>query len=94
MNNGISGYSAGGVDPYRQIEPRTEVPLGAQRRKAPDHPSSSPADLGPDLSDAEAGMIGRKFPEADRLRLRLYGPGGQTTSVEPGDRGRRLDLRG
>lgn len=96
MNNGISGYNAGRINPYRQVEKRLDVPVadesGSTIRQA--SMSSGRVDLGTDLSEAEAGMIDHKFPESERMKLRLYGPGRDTSTVDPGSRGRRLDLQG
>lgn len=97
MNHGISGYNSGGVNPYRQIETRNDAPPAADGHRPTvrsSDPSSGQVDMGPNLSEAEAGMIGNKFPDSERMRLRLYGPGRDTSSVDPGARGRRLDVRG
>lgn len=100
MNNGISGYRAGGINPYRQIEQRGTPPSGPQEissspESTPTSASSSEQpELGRGLTDAEAGMITEQFPETERMRLRLYGPGSASTDLDPGSRGRRLDLRG
>lgn len=97
MNHGVSGYDAARIHPYRPIERQPEA-KPAQESERPERgsqaTSSDRVDLGPDLSEAEAHMIGQAFPESDRVKLRLYGPGRTATSVDPGERGRRLDLRG
>lgn len=93
MTNRISGYSAGGINPYRPAENRPEPARPADEADKT-RPSSARSTLGPNLSDDEARMIGRSFPDSEQMKLRLYGPGRTTTSVDPGERGRRLDLRG
>ncbi|MEX0822371.1 MAG: hypothetical protein WD021_09520 [Rhodothermales bacterium] len=101
MSNGISGYNSGGVNPYRQIERRGDLqpPARGDAAKIESSEASTRStdvriDLGSDLTEAEAGMIDRKFPTTERMRLLLYGPGRDPTSVDPGARGRQLDVRG
>lgn len=93
MNNGISGYNAGRNHLYQPVEKRVDAsPLTdpSSTRRA----SGTRDSFASDLSEAEAGMIDRKFPESERMRLRLYGPGRGASTVDPEARGRRLDVRG
>ncbi len=97
MNNGISGYNAGRVNPYHQVEKRSDASPagdGPPPTGRSSDASSARVDTGAGLSEAEAGMIDNKFPESERMRLRLYAPGQDLSSVDPGARGRRLDVRG
>lgn len=96
MNNGITGYNAGRANPYRQIEKHHAAPGSVDGQGASRQPEQATdrIRLGSDLSEAEAGMIGNQFPDSERMRLRLYGPGSHASSVEPGSRGSRLDLKG
>jgi hypothetical protein len=96
MNNGITGYNAGRTNPYRQVEkrPAATAAVDGQDASRRAEQTSDRIRLGSDLSEAEAGMIDNKFPESERMRLRLYGPGSQASSVDPGGRGGRLDLKG
>jgi hypothetical protein len=47
-----------------------------------------------DLSVDERTMIDRYFPASPEMSMRIYGPGRQTTSVNPTAIGGRLDMRG
>lgn len=47
-----------------------------------------------DLTAQEQQMIDQHFPEKPELAMRLYGPGRNTQTVNPGAVGSRLDVRG
>ncbi|MEX0748140.1 MAG: hypothetical protein WED81_03295 [Rhodothermales bacterium] len=95
MSNGIPGFNAGRINPYRPFD-RTEGSREATAPRAETSNRGMPARaaLGTDLSVEESRMIEQNFPPSPQMTLRIYSPGKNAHSVNPNGIGSRLDLRG
>ena len=95
MSNGIPGFNAGRINPYRQLD-RTEGSRETAAPRADNSKRGTPArsTLGADLTVEESRMIEQNFPPSPQMTLRIYSPGKNAHSVNPNGIGSRLDLRG
>ncbi len=91
MHNRIQPFSRP-VFP-QQVAPTkpTEV---SRPTESPPTAASSREKIHPELSEAEDRMIRRYFPESPGMKLKLYGPGRNSRSIQPQALGQRIDLRG
>lgn len=92
MNHGISAYRSAVAQPAAQSRiPEARTPALDQPSAAGRAASvAAHADLAPE----ERAMIDRYFPASAEMSMRVYGPGRQSTQVNPSAVGGRLDIRG
>ena len=95
MSNGIQPLRPGGANPYLETQTKVNAQPQTARTSAPERPESAPATRLQQLqglSEDEAEMIEKLFPENGPTSMRLYGPGGTGREITARGVGGRLDL--
>lgn len=83
----------------QQPKPQTSVaaqaaPQTAEAQTSEPSGTATPPSGAGGLEPAEQEMINHYFPTSRAMSMRLYGPNGQSHTVNPGALGTRMDLQG
>jgi hypothetical protein len=95
MTHGVTAYRNAALQSAAAQTRVSDARPAEQARETERPVAAAPRDTaGADLSADERSMIDRYFPASSEMTMRIYGPGRQSTSVNPAALGGRLDLRG